>query len=93
MKPIAPNRNIKTKVRTLVEFKTFVKAAQYKSEATVTLCDKKHCVFSGNMRIGTYVEAYELCRKSGINLISYQVVHTEQPKKSTLLTKEEYDAI
>lgn len=93
MKPIAPNRNIKTKVRTLVEFKTFVKNRNYKTEAAVTLCDKKHCVFSGNMRIGSYVEAYELCRKSGINLISYEAIHTEPPKKVCLLTKEEYDKI
>ena len=90
MKIIAPNRNIKYKVRLIAEFKNLVKAAKYKSEAIVVLCDKKHNIFNGSMRIGSYCDAYELTRKSGIELISYQAVHAEPPKKTHLITKDEY---
>ena len=93
MKIIAPNRLIKNKARTLAEFKCVVKDARLKAEAVVTLRDKKRNVFSGNMRIGSYVEAYGLCRLSEIILVSYQAVFTEKPKSVRLLTKAEYDEI
>lgn len=93
MKIVATNRQIKNKARTLAEFKCVAKDARLKAEATVTLRDKKRNVFSGTMRIGSYTEAYELCRLSEVTLVSYQAVFAEQPKSVRLLTKDEYDAI
>lgn len=93
MKTTAPNRTIKNKARTLAEFKCVVKDARLKAEAVVTLRDKKRNVFSGNMRIGSYIEAYELCRLSEISLVSYQAVFAEKPKSVHLLTKDEYDKL
>lgn len=93
MKITASNRMIKNKARTLAEFKCVVKDARLKAEAIVTLRDKKRNVFSGNMRIGSYIDAYELCRLSEISLVSYQAVFVEHPKAVRLLTKAEYDKI
>lgn len=84
---------IKIRAKTLAEFKSVVKNAHLKTNAVVTLCDKKHSVTSEQMRIGNYIEAYALCYEYGIKMISYQAVYTELPKKFTLLTKEEYDKL
>lgn len=62
---------MKVTQRNMKDFINHVGQQKLRVKAEVTIIDKKRRTFSGALAAGTFVEFYELCRTSGIELKSY----------------------